>query len=127
MKVVRISAINYSAECQYAKIHVMELQRCVCVFRCRWTRKYHMFYGICYSLELQPEASKRGISELFLESYKDIFVFLHYPGQFLDYDSNSKVRAPRGRLATHSCMSTRWRKRAENIFLLHEGKLGSLL
>ena len=58
----------------------------------RWVKKIHILYGYCYSLEIFSALSAFGISELAMESYVDIFIMLHHSGQFLDYNTKSKVK-----------------------------------
>lgn len=58
----------------------------------QWVPKFYILYGYCYSLEIFPKLSAFGIAEVSFETYIDIFIMLHHSGQFLDYNTKSKVQ-----------------------------------
>ena len=57
----------------------------------RWVPKVHILYGYCYSLEIFPALSAFGISAIGIDTFIDTFIMLHHSGQFLDYNTKSKV------------------------------------
>lgn len=57
----------------------------------KWTPLHHRLYGYCYNLEIFHKLSVLGISEIVFEGKMDLYIFYHYPGQFLDYNTMSKV------------------------------------
>lgn len=56
-----------------------------------WHVKYRFLYGVCYSLNLKPKVTMLQITEIVVQSYINVFVYLHHPGQFLDYNTVTKV------------------------------------
>ena len=56
-----------------------------------WSSKPHITYGYCHNLDIKNKVKHLGVSFLSIESYMGMYVYLHHDGQFLDYDSNSKV------------------------------------
>ena len=57
----------------------------------QWSSKPHITYGYCHNLDVKNKAKNLGVSYLYVESYMGLYIYLHHDGQFLDYDSNSKV------------------------------------
>ena len=58
----------------------------------KWTKLYHKLYGHCYNLEIFAKASELGVSEVIFQGRMDLYIFYHYPGQFLDYNTGAKVK-----------------------------------
>ena len=57
----------------------------------RWVKKYNAKYGVCYSLEVGAEDASLGVTQVNVYSFIDVYVFLHHPGQFMDFNSMTKV------------------------------------
>ena len=56
-----------------------------------WSNKYNRFYGRCFSLELSKTVTAKGVRSVEIETFIDMYVFLHYPGQFTEYNSMTKA------------------------------------
>jgi len=48
-------------------------------------------FGNCYSMTIQPEIARLGITEIVVNSLMDAYVYLHYPEQFTYFDSQAKL------------------------------------
>lgn len=56
-----------------------------------WDTNYHQLYGKCYTMSVQPDIAQMEVTQIQVESKINIFVFLHHPGQFNDFNSKTKV------------------------------------
>lgn len=56
-----------------------------------WKPTFNDVYGRCFSMELDPKITMKGIINIVFMSKIGIHVFLHHPGQKMDVDSKTKV------------------------------------
>lgn len=57
-----------------------------------WNTKYKELFGRCYSMELSNLVTKMGIIQMTFKAKMGIYIYIHYPGQFNDFDSKTKVQ-----------------------------------
>ncbi|TRY78401.1 hypothetical protein TCAL_10417 [Tigriopus californicus] len=62
-----------------------------------WDTNYHQLYGKCYTMSLQPDIAQMEVTQVQVESKINIFVFLHHPGQFNDFNSKTKMHSILGK------------------------------
>ena len=55
--------------------------------------KYDKTFGRCFSVDLKPEVTQLGVTKIEFFAKLNIYIYLHYPGQYMDVDSKSKVRS----------------------------------
>lgn len=60
--------------------------------RWSWIELVDITFGKCYSLHLEPGVVTLGINNIAFETKLDVYVYLHYPGQFHEQNSRSLVK-----------------------------------
>ena len=56
-----------------------------------YVTKYYQTFGKCFSIEINPNVTKMGITKIEFYAKLNIYIYLHHPGQYMDQDSKSKV------------------------------------
>ena len=56
-----------------------------------YVTKYDDIFGKCFSVEINPNIAKMGITKIEFYAKLNIYIYLHHPGQYMDVDSKSKV------------------------------------
>ena len=56
-----------------------------------YVTKYDQTFGKCFSIEINPNVTKMGITKIEFYAKLNIYIYLHHPGQYMDVDSKSKV------------------------------------
>ena len=56
-----------------------------------WKTKSNSLLGKCFSMEIKKTLASLKIASLEFKSRMNAYVFLHHPGQFYDFSSNTKV------------------------------------
>lgn len=56
-----------------------------------WMVKFHPLYGKCFSLVLGQNVTRLGVRRVDFTLNSTVYVYLHHPGQFWDYNSKAKV------------------------------------
>ena len=53
--------------------------------------KYDKTFGRCFSVDLNPKVTQLGVTKIEFFAKLNIYIYLHYPGQYMDVDSKTKV------------------------------------
>ena len=56
-----------------------------------YVTKYDQTFGKCFSIEINPNVTKMGVTKIEFYAKLNIYIYLHHPGQYMDVDSKSKV------------------------------------
>ena len=57
----------------------------------KFSTKFYDVFGRCFELEINPEVTALGISNIIIKGKVGVYVYIHHPEQFTEVDTKTKV------------------------------------